>query len=223
MASIVDAFRWHRSRLAAMSMPEVAHRISEQIMRLSGRRFSKPWTEISANGNIEVLRKICGAWSEMPPELKVRVAEQAQSTIDGKFNLLGTSWCHRCEMPPPPAFWHLDEHGKPWASPEQYCFDVSYRARAGREIKYVWELNRLQFLVPLAVHARLSGDRKAGQLVVRIIFSWMQGNPPYRGVNWSSGVELALRAISVAVAVSIVGLEEVDRTDLIEIERFFAA
>jgi hypothetical protein len=206
-----------------MSMPELGHRITEQIARLSGRRFSKEWTEISVKGNIAELPNVRRVWIEMPEGLKVRVAEQARRTIAGKFELLGASWVHTSEMPPAPAFWHLDEEGTPWGSPDEYCFDVSYRARAGREVKHVWEINRLQYLVPLAVHARLSGDSQVSKLVPGIIFSWMQGNRPYRGVNWNSGVELALRAISVAVALSIVGFETIEDADLIDIERFFAA
>lgn len=223
MSGIADSIRWHRSRLAAMSVPEVGHRIAEQIARLSGRRFSKEWTEISAEGNIAELPIVRRAWSEMPEGLKARVVKQAQSTIAGKFELLGVSWRHTSAMPPAPAFWHLDDEGIPWSTPDEYCFDVSYRARKGREIKHVWEVNRLQFLVPLALHARLTDDPEVSRLVLDIVFSWMQGNRPYRGVNWNSGVELALRAISVAIALSIIGLEEVHHADLIDIERFFAA
>jgi len=224
MAGIVDSIRWHRSRLAAMSVPEVGHRIAEQIARLSGRRFSKGWTEIPAAGHIAELPNIRQAWGEMPEGLKARLAKQAQRTIAGKFEMLGVSWRHTSRMPPAPAFWHLDEQGIPWSSPDDYCFDVSYRARRGREVKHVWEINRLQFLVPLAVHGRLTDDPEISRLVLDIIFSWMQGNPPYRGVNWNSGVELALRAISAAIAISIVGLEEIDHhADLVDIERFFAA
>jgi hypothetical protein len=223
MASVVDSIRWHKSRLAAMSMSELGHRVAEQTARLSGRRFSRAWTEISAEGNIAELPYVRSAWSEMPEALKVRVAKQARKTIAGKFELLGVSWAHTPEMPPALEFWHLDAEGIPWSSPDQYCFDISYRARAGREIKHVWEINRLQFLVPLAMHARLTGDSRISKLILGIISSWMQGNPPYRGVNWVSGVELALRAISVAVALSIIGLEEIDKADLVNIERFFAA
>jgi hypothetical protein len=223
VAGVVDSIRWHKSRLAAMSVPELGHRIAEQIARLSGRRFSKEWTEISAKGNIVELPNIRRVSSEMPEGLKLRVAEQARRTIAGKFELLGVSWVHTSEMPPAPPFWHLDDEGIPWSSPHEYCFDISYHARAGREVKHVWEINRLQFLVPLAVHARLNGDSQISKLVLDIVFSWMQGNRPYRGINWVSGVELALRAISVAVALSIVGLEKIENADLIDIERFFAA
>ena len=223
MSGGVDSFRWHRSRLAAMSMPEVGHRIREQIARLSGRRFSKEWTGIPARGHIAELKNVRRAWSEMPQELKERITRQGQRTVAGEFDLLGASWIHPAGMPPAPGFWHLDEKRMSWGSPEAYCFDVFRRPRGGREIKHVWELNRLQFLVPLAVHGRLTGNRQIGTLVLGIIVSWMHGNRPYRGINWTSGVELALRAISVAIALSIVGLEEIDGADLITIERFFAA
>ncbi len=223
IAGIVNSINWYKSRLAAMSVPEIGHRVAEQIARRSGRQFSKEWAEIPATGNIAELPNVRRALSDMPEGLKVRVAEQAQRTMAGEFELLGATWVHTPAMPPPPEFWHLDEQGIPWGGSDEYCFDVSYRAGAGREVKRVWEINRLQFLVPLAVHGRLTGDPRIGKLVLGIVVSWMRGNRPYRGVNWVSGVELALRAISVAVALSIVGLDEIEHADLIEIERFFAA
>jgi hypothetical protein len=88
-----------------------------------------------------------------------------------------------------------------------------------------WHKSRqaAKFLIPLAVHGRLTNDPRITTLVLGIIFSWMKGNRPYRGVNWISGIELALRAISVAVALSIVGLKEIEVADRIDIERFFSA
>jgi heparinase II/III-like protein len=222
MAGIVDSIRWHKSRMAAMSVPELGYRMTELIARFSGRRMNREWSEIPAKGNIAELPSVRRAYDEMPAELKVRVVEQARSIIAGKFELLGASWTQTCEMPPAPGFWHLDAAGVPWSSPRDYCFDIPYRARAGREVKHVWEINRLQFLIPLAVYARLTGDTHAGRLVLRILFSWMQGNRPYRGINWVAGVELALRVISVAIALSIIGLQGVGRTELIHIERFFS-
>src|SRR5689334_1945673 len=223
MAEIVDSMRWHKSRLAAMSVPELGYRVAQRISRLSGRRLNKEWAQISATGNLVELPKIRRAYEEIPAELKSRIAEQAQNTIAGKFELLGASWTETSEMPPSPAFWHLDASGQPWASPDEYCFDIPYRARAGQEIKHVWEVNRLQFLVPLAVYARLSHNSRISRLVLDIVLSWMKGNAPYRGVNWNSGVELALRAISVAVALSIIGLADVEADARIQVERFFSA
>ena len=62
-------------------------------------------------------------------------------------------------MPPPPAFWHIDpDDGEMFPQRDAYCFDVSFRHGVNtREIKRIWELSRLQFLVPLAAYAALSG------------------------------------------------------------------
>ena len=60
-------------------------------------------------------------------------------------------------MPPPPDFWHVDpEDGELFPQRETYCFDVSFRHGLDtREIKRIWELNRLQFMVPLAANAAI--------------------------------------------------------------------
>ncbi|TIP77948.1 MAG: heparinase, partial [Mesorhizobium sp.] len=35
--------------------------------------------------------------------------------------------------------------------------------------------------------------------------SWHSANPPFRGVGWASGIEVALRAISLIVIMDLVG------------------
>ena len=79
---------------------------------------------------------------------------------------------------------------------DAYCFDVSFRHGVNtREIKRIWELNRLQFLVPLASFAVAFWSTGADlNLVGNLVRSWMEANPPFRGLNWASGIELALRA-----------------------------
>ena len=48
-------------------------------------------------------------------------------------------------------------------------------------------------------------------MVGGLVRSWMEGNHPFRGLNWSSGIELALRVISVALcSLSIIGVERLD-------------
>ena len=104
-------------------------------------------------------------------------------------------------MPPSPTYWHVDpDDGEVFPQRDAYCFDVSFRHGVNtREIKRIWELSRLQFLVPLAAYAALIGGPSGFELVVALVRSWMDGNPPFRGLNWSSGIELALRVISVAL------------------------
>jgi hypothetical protein len=68
-------------------------------------------------------------------------------------------------------------------------------ARVG-DHKIVWELNRHQHLALLAMAALLTDrrdftDECAGQLE-----SWFEDNPFLRGINWTSALEVAFRALS---------------------------
>lgn len=64
------------------------------------------------------------------------------------------------------------------------------------DVKYVWELNRQQYLIDLARGFVLDGDRASLQAIERFVRSWMHGNPYATGVNWSCALEPAFRAWS---------------------------
>ena len=64
--------------------------------------------------------------------------------------------------------------------------------------KMVWELNRHQHLVVLA-HA-FEKDEIVSQLQ-----SWFAANPFMRGINWTSALEVAFRALSWAWVYSLIG------------------
>jgi hypothetical protein len=139
--------------------------------------------------------------------------------------MLGAQWPEPGAMPPPDRFWHIDpDDNRLFPQWNNYCFDVSFRHGVHtREIKRLWELSRLQFLVPLAASGVLFGRREDFELVFGILRSWMQGNPPFRGPNWTTGIELALRMISVGLSLSIIGVERVDEVTRNELLRFFFA
>jgi hypothetical protein len=67
--------------------------------------------------------------------------------------------------------------------------------RAG-DHKAVWELNRHQQLVLLAQAWRLSGDRRFLDEIARQLGDWLDDNPFQRGINWTSALEAAFRALS---------------------------
>jgi hypothetical protein len=101
--------------------------------------------------------------------------------------------------------WHRDpETGRRW--PDVFWADVDYRF--DDEIgdpRHVWEVNRQHHLVTLARAHFLSGDPRYAEAVWDHIRSWVEQNPPYRGINWSSALELGLRLISWGMAVDLVG------------------
>jgi hypothetical protein len=75
--------------------------------------------------------------------------------------------------------------------------DIDYRDsdRIG-DIRTVWELNRHQWMVPLAQAFFVSGDARYFDHLEYLIYSWVEANPVDVGCNWISSMELALRVQS---------------------------
>jgi hypothetical protein len=93
--------------------------------------------------------------------------------------------------------WHADPvTRRRW--PRVFHRDVPID-RGGQEIgdvKYVWELNRHQFLIDLGKAYWLFGDDGAASSVYRIVRDWIAENPYGIGVNWSCALEPAFRVWS---------------------------
>lgn len=73
---------------------------------------------------------------------------------------------------------------------------IIYRKTFINDPKIILELNRHQFLPTLGMAFYLSGDKKFAERALLLINSWIDQNRPYHGINWSSGIELALRQLS---------------------------
>jgi hypothetical protein len=100
----------------------------------------------------------------------------------------------------------MDPHTKTVWPSRPYCFDVPYRYAPERgDIKFVFELSRLQYLQPMAAIAAIEDDGELADLVVEHIDSWIAANPTFRGVNWISGIELALRLVSLLIVTTLIG------------------
>jgi hypothetical protein len=69
---------------------------------------------------------------------------------------------------------------------------------AGRvgDHKLIWELNRHQHLVALAQAWRLERDARYPAEIIRQLRHWESENPFLRGINWTSALEVAFRALS---------------------------
>ena len=82
-------------------------------------------------------------------------------------------------------------------TPLDYFRKVPYLdpQRAG-DHKVIWELNRHQHLVLLAQELRFSGERRFLDEIVQQLESWWAGNPFQCGMNWTSALEVAFRAVS---------------------------
>ena len=72
------------------------------------------------------------------------------------------------------------------------------------DCKFTWELNRHQYFITLGRAYAITGDDRYASLMTDHLGSWMEDNPPKYGINWSSSLELAFRAIAWIWALSLV-------------------
>ncbi len=77
--------------------------------------------------------------------------------------------------------------------------------------KFIWELNRHQHLVLLAQAYLLTKDERYTGEIFLEIESWIEQNPFQRGINWTSALEVAFRALSWIWVYHFVGSEMPDR------------
>lgn len=120
-------------------------------------------------------------------------------------------------------FWHRDPvSGALW--PRDTSGKIDYRpGNPTGDVRIVWELNRLQHLVGLAVIANEDEARRSAavSLIESHIADWSAANPPGIGVNLVSGMEIALRLMAVLHAYDLVR-QWVSESTRLEVARFAA-
>jgi hypothetical protein len=194
---------WYLQRLRAMGLAEIAHRVVEQAKRASWRGYRRGWDGFDVgDGRLDGLVALSGALSgPWPADVEAATRSAAARTRSGALESLGAEVDAGAF---PPDLWSLDPiSGRPWSSPEIYCFDVPFRDGDGRgDVKYAFEVNRLQMLHPVAAMAVRDDDPAGARFCVDVALSWMEANPPFRGLNWLSGIELSLRLVSLALVIA---------------------
>lgn len=207
MGSKLERLRWYQRRLASMSGPEILHRVIEQIKRAQSRGrvadFTPPAGDEARLPALPGLKEGIQALAA-DQDLLDRWRVFADRTLEGRHHFLGQDWPTASDS----KRWHLDPvTGRHWPD-DIYCFRVPFRSTHEMgDVKYVWELNRLQHLQPVAALAAVTGETALVELCVQEIESWIDANPPYQGVNWASGIELTLRVVSLIVVFSLLGDE----------------
>ena len=213
--------QWYGARLAAMSAPEVAHRVAEFLRKSRFRAETRGWKafEISYDKSFTKLGDLHSRLAATPLS--------CGADFDAK-RYLGRAWPDLCfhsdnrgAILPDAGLWRFDPvSGRQWPGAEKAGFDIEVRMTSAApdaryrfgDIKYVWEPARLQALHWLAVEAAHGSDHAfaAGMGWIR---SWMECNPPWRGVHWISGIEIALRILSVTLLIAARGESVIDDVD----------
>lgn len=197
---------WYARRLASMSPVEIAHRMAERGKQYIDAKKSWGWSAFAFEGDV-------APWPGLRADaaaacMSAEVEAHARAVLAGDIAFLSVRW-------PKPAradwwrsdTWTLDPvSGEHWPGREAAASKGVYRHAQGRgDVKLVWELNRLQFLMPLAAAARRDKDAALAATIGDVIDGWMEANPPYQGVNWTNGIEFATRVVVILFVVSVLG------------------
>ena len=149
------------------------------------------------------------------------IVRQADQTLDLVFDLLGSgsidlkifrdrddlkfiSPQERASLVPATVrgriAWHFDfKTGLGW-DPRTFFKKIRFHSNQGADIKVPWELSRCQHFVTLGQAYRLTHDEKYPIGFMNQVEDWIEQNPPKYGVNWSSPMDVALRACNWLLA-----------------------
>ena len=146
------------------------------------------------------------------PDFEAALCRRADRLLGGSFDLLG----HRNLSFGKPVDWKLE----PVAgvrTPDRHWSDIDYlNPNEVGDHKVVWELSRHNALVTMAQAYWCTRDSRYAEECLALLTSWLDANPPKRGVHWGSSLELAFRSIAwlwvLALVDDVIGPELRRRT-----------
>src|SRR5688572_23847435 len=200
-------------KLRAMSADEIAYRLRgkarEQIDRIRAsvhpqgvplfkvphpyltRDYleAEPARRFFSAGSQQKLRTL--AQMEFPDWIGAATAE-ADRICERKLRLFG----HADVQLGAVMDWSSDPvSGQTWPRRFWATYDLVANPEGG-DPKVVHEINRHQHLVTLARAYVYTEDERYASVAVAQMDSWIDQNPPGIGINWTSSLEIALRALS---------------------------
>jgi len=150
------------------------------------RRLSRqPHLAVTAPHEASLYDRYC-------PEGRQRVLQLARSAVEHKVNLLGSGMVELGEA----IDWHKDyKTGFRW--PPEYFRNIDYNnPESPSDVKFPWELSRMQWLIPAAQAHQLTGDERYAQAARAILDGWIAANPYACSVNWACAMEAAMRILT---------------------------
>lgn len=194
---------WYWHRLRAMTPGEMALHARKKLHQFADARRQPDWNRwpLEAGGAFPVLPRPAAA----PAPFREALARDAADILAGRWKAFG----HLDLQVDDPPRWHCDYLvGRDLATDES-AFRLNHRALpGGADIKLVWELSRWHHLVRLAMAAHVLGDARAAARCVDWLEDWARHNPPYRGWNWTSALEVGMRLIQFTWIDALLGSPE---------------
>ena len=196
--------QWLKNRLETMGPAEILSRLAD-VGRYIALWISLPRVQTLAERaleNADSLPKV--------PDLNLHLVGISQA-VRGRVITHANQWLqHRAsffalhETPLGATIeWHRN-YSSGVLSPLKYSGLLNHRDVAAVDnVKYIWELNRLQHLILLASAAVWTGNKTYSEEIERQLLSWRTQNPFMKGLNWKSPLEAGIRLISWALVSSL--------------------
>jgi hypothetical protein len=109
-------------------------------------------------------------------------------------------------------------NGQRVAEPERDWWRIPDFDTAVGDIKLIWELSRLDWVLPFAQRAQ-QDDTVALDRLNAWLADWCEHNPPYKGPNWKCGQEASIRVMHLAMATLILGQVRTASPGLLDLVR----
>ena len=135
-----------------------------------------------------------------PAEEFAPVVAAARELLEGRWSLFG----HQVRLDDPPRWNRNYVSGAEWPDAASAALDYRRAGLAGGP-KPVWEPGRLTMLPTLALAARLTGEAAFAERALAWLADFTARNPLGRGVHHTSGIEMALRVLTVSWTLALLG------------------
>lgn len=192
--AIVGALDAHAGPLVARAI----HHARQQEYLAAHRALAEHFRTRASSWPVTSVRRgeLAAHVRERFPDAVRASRSRADRIVDGRHDLLG----YRDLRVGSPPDWHADVvHGR--HAPRAHWAAVPYLDAESGDHKIIWETNRHQYFLTLGSTYWLTGDPRYRQTFIAHLEDWLRANPPLRGVNWASMLELAFRTMSWTWAV----------------------
>jgi len=166
------------NRLKTFSFPEIPYRIKQMLTRQLEEKFYQKKNNFSFQ--FPLTQKILSPIANNSNHHNTETVNVFGKEL--KIQDIGNNW-------------HFDIFsGKSF--PLSFSKKLEIRSDENLSAKNVWEINRLQFLLQIALKFNASQDDFYLKQFIEIIQSWKSNNPFLTGINWYSNIEVNLRLIN---------------------------
>jgi hypothetical protein len=193
-----DGLLWFRHRLQSTEPMELASRVWDLFRHAAlaiGRQSVVPVPAKPADPEISPVKlPVRSVLEGMSSEEKQQIVAQATQWVKHQASFFALSDALLGDR----IDWHRD-YSSGLIGPKKYSAFINHRNSADvGDVKYIWELNRLQHLLPLALASLWTGSDAYSKEIQEQTRSWREQNPFMIGLNWKSPLEAGLRLISWA-------------------------